>query len=204
MTTVFLARHGETVWHEENRYAGVTDIDLTELGRQQAEALGIWAAGSRLDAIYSSTLTRAKETASPAVATTGLALRVDAGFREVDFGEGEGLTIAEMVQAFPAAVEGFRLSPASRAFPGAETGREAVRRALPRLAAIARQHESGRVLIVMHSTLLRLLICELIGIDLDRYRTVFPKVDNCSINQLKINGVDFSLTRMIRFNAALR
>ena len=51
-TTLLLARHGQTVWHAENRYAGVSDIGLTDTGRAQAEALGRWAAAHPVDAIW--------------------------------------------------------------------------------------------------------------------------------------------------------
>ncbi|MBI0382368.1 histidine phosphatase family protein, partial [Streptomyces albiflaviniger] len=68
MTDFVLVRHGETVWHAENRYAGRTDVPLTEHGHQQAAELGAWAAGRRLDAVLSSPLSRARLTAEPAAA----------------------------------------------------------------------------------------------------------------------------------------
>lgn len=194
-------RHGETVWHAENRYTGVSDIDLTDEGYRQATALGVWAQNANLDAIYSSTLSRAKLTAEPAVTNTGITLQQDARLCEVDFGLGEGLTRNEMKDIFPAELESFLLCPASTAFPEAETGRLAIDRALPVLRAIAQQHESGRVLIVMHSTLLRLLMAELLGINPDRYRTIFPELDNCSLNEIEFDWTRPRETKLIRFNA---
>lgn len=201
MTRMFLVRHGETVWHAENRYTGVSDIGLTDDGYRQAAALGSWAEDAKLDAIYSSTLSRAKLTAGPAVAATGLALHVDARLCEVDFGQGEGLTRSEMSEVFPAELESFLLCPASRAFPGAETGRHAIDRAMPAVRSIAQRHESGKVLVVMHSTLLRLLMAELLGIDPDRYRSVFPQMDNCSINEIDFDWANPTKTKLIRFNS---
>ncbi len=68
---VVLTRHGESVWHHDNRYAGITDIELTERGRHQGRVLGEWAAGAGLAAIWSSPLSRALETAQPASRATG-------------------------------------------------------------------------------------------------------------------------------------
>ena len=98
MTNIILCRHGETVWHAENRYAGISDIDLTARGHDQAAQLADWARTAGLSAIYASTLSRAQVTAAASANTTGLSVRVDERLRELDFGEGEGLTTAEMEQ----------------------------------------------------------------------------------------------------------
>lgn len=66
MTHVILVRHGETVWHDGNRYAGRTDVALTPRGRLQAAELAAWAAGQSIDAVFSSPLSRARLTAAPA------------------------------------------------------------------------------------------------------------------------------------------
>lgn len=186
MVTLILARHGETVWHATNRYAGRTDVALTDRGRDQAESLGRWARDAKLDAIVTSTLSRAVLTAAPAVAATGLTpTRFDA-LVEVDFGDGEGLTRTEMAEAFPAALADFLATPARSPLPGAESGLAAIARARVALEEIAATYPDGRVLIVMHSTLLRLLLCDLLGIEPDRYRTTIPEVVNCALTTVRI------------------
>ena len=77
MTHVILVRHGETVWHDGNRYAGRTDVALTPRGRLQAAELAAWAAGQSIDAVFSSPLSRARLTAAPAGEALGLTPRVD-------------------------------------------------------------------------------------------------------------------------------
>ncbi|MBC7273166.1 MAG: histidine phosphatase family protein, partial [Streptomyces sp.] len=94
-TTLLLARHGQSVWHAENRYAGVSDIPLTETGRAQAEALGRWVEARPVAAVWTSPLARAVETAEPVCRALGLAAHRDAGLRECDFGVAEGRTLAE-------------------------------------------------------------------------------------------------------------
>lgn len=186
MTILYLVRHGETVWHADNRYAGLSDVGLTPLGIEQAESLGRWAATADLDAVYSSTLGRAVKTAEPAATATGLGLRTDADLVEVDFGRGEGLTRAEMPERFPEPLAAFLATPAETPLPGGEPGIEAVARARPALERIVAAFPDGNVLVIMHSTLLRLLICSLVGIDPNTYRRVLPHIDNCAINTVRM------------------
>ena len=101
MTEIIFVRHGETVWHAENRYAGISDIALTAKGLEQGKKLANWAETAQLSAIYSSELKRAKLTAEFSCQKTGLELNVEKRLNEVNFGEGEGLTRDEMKLNFP-------------------------------------------------------------------------------------------------------
>lgn len=188
MTIVHLARHGETVWHDENRYAGSSDVGLTDLGRAQAETLGRWAAGARPVAVYSSDLSRARITAAPAASVLGLDLHIDPRLREVHFGRGEGLTTAEMREQFPEALAEFHRHPGRSPLPGGESGLDAVARAWPALEQINARHEPGPVLVVMHSTLMRLVLCRLLDMPLDRYRSAFPSVVNAAITTISLGS----------------
>lgn len=114
--TLLLARHGQTVWHAENRYAGVSDIALTDEGRRQAEALGAWAGRYPVDAIWTSTVSRAIETAEPACRALRLLPRREHGLRECDFGVLEGRTLAEFAAEDPKAAEAFRADPVAHPF----------------------------------------------------------------------------------------
>ena len=92
MTTLLLARHGETDWNREFRIQGSSDIQLNELGRQQAQFLAQELTDVDLDAIYSSDLSRAQATAAAVAATHGLEVQLDPRLRERSFGSWEGLT----------------------------------------------------------------------------------------------------------------
>lgn len=185
MTTFFLARHGETVWHADHRYAGNSDVGLTRHGLGQAAALGAWAVDARLDAIVSSPLTRARRSAAPSVETTGLPLRIDDRLVEIDFGAAEGLTPAEIGERFPAEWAAFCRAPASSPLPGGESGRAGIARALPVLDELVEELPGGRVLVVAHATLIRLLFCELAGMDPDGYRDLLPVLGNCSVTTIE-------------------
>ncbi|MBZ4014614.1 histidine phosphatase family protein [Streptomyces purpurogeneiscleroticus] len=196
MTDFLLVRHGETVWHAENRYAGRTDVALTERGHAQAAELAAWAAGAGIDAVVCSPLSRARLTAEPAARALGLAPRVDARLLEVDFGRGDGLTRTEMREVFPERLDAFLRDPVVHHLPGGEDPEEAAARAADCLADLARELPDGRVLVVAHSTLVRLLLCRVLGIPLGTYRTVFPVLDNGALTELRLKDGRASLLRL--------
>lgn len=178
-----LSRHGQTVWHRENRYAGTSDIDLTDVGREQAQALAVWAARVRPQALVCSPVRRARETAAPAADALRLDVVVEDDLREVFFGVAEGRTLAELDQEV---VARFRSDPVTGAFPGSESVASAASRGAAALVRTAARHPGDTVLVVAHNTLLRLALCELLGIELSRYRAVFPRLDNGSLTTLRV------------------
>ena len=116
-TRILLIRHGETIWHEGHRYAGASDVPLTDRGRDQARALTAWGERTDLAAIVTSDLSRAELTAQELAKGAGVTPRVDARLREVDFGRGEGLTRGEMHARFPDALQAFLDRPAENPLP---------------------------------------------------------------------------------------
>ncbi|MGH3412435.1 MAG: histidine phosphatase family protein [Marmoricola sp.] len=190
MTDFVLTRHGETPWHEENRYAGRTDVPLTEHGHQQAELLARWAVHADISACVSSPLKRARATMAPAARATGLDARSDDRLVELDFGEGEGLTSGEMSRTFRDRHALFQHDPISHHLPGGEDPRTAVHRATSCLSELAGELPQGRVLVVWHSTVMRLVLCHLLGIPLSEYRRVFPFVRNSGLTEIRlVDGV---------------
>jgi broad specificity phosphatase PhoE len=188
MTYLVLVRHGETVWHEENRYAGLSDIALTQRGLEQAARLAAWARTARLTEIWASTLTRAQVTARACAEVSDAPMRIDERLRELDFGEGEGLTAGEMAEAFPASLAAFRINPVADHLPGGEDPVKAAQRFVDCLHDITVAHPDGRVLVVAHTTAIRLALCQLIGVPLSEYRRLFPFVRNCGLTELRITG----------------
>lgn len=189
-TTLLLARHGQTLWHAENRYAGVSDVGLTDEGRAQAARLGEWA-GRRtapIDAVYTSTLSRAIATAEPACQALGLVPEREHDLRECDFGVVEGRTLAEFEAQDPTAAAAFRADPVINPFPNAEDPRSAATRGTTALRRVADAHEDGRILVVAHNTLLRLVLCDLLSIPLSDYRRVFPRLRNAAVTEVRLTG----------------
>ena len=115
MTTLLLVRHGETDWNREGRWQGLSDTSLNDLGREQARVLAGTLDGT-VDAVYSSDLNRARETAEILAEELDLEVRLDPRLRERGFGSWEGLTTPEIEERFG---EAHRLWRAGNG-PGAE------------------------------------------------------------------------------------
>ncbi len=187
MITLHLLRHGETIWHEGHRYAGASDVPLTERGRQQARALEAWGRSTPLAAIVSSDLSRAVMTARPLAEAAGLTPRIDARVREVDFGQGEGLTRDEMHERFPRELAAFTAHPAKHPLPGGEVGEVALQRALAGIVDLLQSvPEDSQVAVVSHGTVIRLLLCWMLGLPLDDYRERFPSVGNTALTTVEV------------------
>jgi probable phosphoglycerate mutase len=198
MTIVHLTRHGQTPWHRPNRYFGSSDIGLDETGERQAGQLADWAAGAELTALACSDLIRAVRTAAPAADRTGLAPIVDKRLRELDFGSAEGRLLAEMP---PDVVERFVADPADNHFPGGEHPREAVDRATAALGEFTRAYPRGRILVVAHSTLIRLIVCAVLGVPLGKYRRKLPGLSPASRTDLRFD--ESGTAALLAYNVGL-
>jgi probable phosphoglycerate mutase len=147
MTTLLLARHGQTDWNLHHRWQG--DPPLNDTGRAQAHTLGRALAGTRLDGLVASDLARAGETAEILAGELGLPLTLDPRLREIDVGEWAGLTTAEVKLRYPAGYERYR-----RGSPGWEQGEsyeQVVARARAGLGALAQAAPGGQLLVVTHA-----------------------------------------------------
>lgn len=186
MTTLYLARHGETEWHAEHRYAGSSDVVLTSHGRRQAAALADWAATAGLSAIVASPLSRARLSAEPSARASGVPLRIEPRLVEIDFGAAEGMSPGELAETYPEEWAGFERQPARSPLPGGESGVAGIARSLPVLDELAAEFPAGRVLVVGHATLMRLQLCELIGLNPDWYRDIFPAIEGCTLLPIEL------------------
>ena len=190
---LLLVRHGQTVWHGENRYVGISDIELNETGRKQARALVRCAQREQPALIVCSPLIRAIETARPTVEACGLELKVEDRLREVDFGDWEGRTLGEIHEADPSAVETFEEDPVQHGFPGGEPLPKAAQRALEVFRELDKACAEQTVLVVAHNTLIRLGLCELLGIPLKDYRRRIPRLVNVAVSEMRLNDTGGAL-----------
>ncbi|WP_245645343.1 histidine phosphatase family protein [Pseudonocardia acaciae] len=181
-----LVRHGRTEWHAENRYAGVTDLELDDVGREQARTLAAWVREHPHDAVACSPLRRARQTAEDSAAELGVRPEVVPELREVDFGIAEGRTLAELRDDEPELAAAFVTDPVRHPFPGAEPPEQAATRVRDGLRALADRHRGGSVLVVGHNTALRLALCSWLGIAVARYRDVLPRLDNVAVTRLRV------------------
>jgi ribonuclease H / adenosylcobalamin/alpha-ribazole phosphatase len=156
-TVTLLLRHGQTSMSVQKRYAGTSDVPLTEIGVRQAAAAAKRLASAGLGAIVSSPLLRAVRTAEEVAAATGVPVLTDEGFRETDFGAWEGLTFAEVRERWPAEMASWLADPAV-APPGGESFTEVSTRVTAALHRVLISQERQNVLIVSHVTPIKTLV----------------------------------------------
>ncbi|MQA85630.1 MAG: bifunctional RNase H/acid phosphatase [Streptosporangiales bacterium] len=158
-TTTVLVRHGETELSLEKRFAGVGDIGLTETGAAQAQALAerFYAGGGSVDAIVTSSLRRARETAQAISAALELSVLVDDGFRETDFGDWEGLTFADVEAGWPDELAAWLADP-TVAPPRGESFAETEERVRQSLDKVVARFPGRTVLVVTHVTPVKTLV----------------------------------------------
>ena len=148
MTTILLARHGETDWNREGRFQGWAAPPLNATGRAQAVDLSVQLMAEELAAVYSSPLRRAYETAEVVAASRGLEpVTVDA-LREVDVGSWSGLSRAEIEQRFPEQYA--RWLDYGRGWEDGETYEQMVDRVVEALQELAEGRDGERILAVTH------------------------------------------------------
>jgi probable phosphoglycerate mutase len=179
VTHIVLARHGQTDWNREHRWQGHADRPLDAAGREQARALAASLATRAFDAVYSSDLARARETADIVAEGLGLEVRLDPRLREVDVGEWSGHTNAEIEQRFPDGAR--RRRAGGTGWEHGETYGAMRTRAVAALRAIAAQHPGGSVLVVTHGGPMRAAWLEA-GQELSSW----TRRDNCGVDEIVI------------------
>jgi len=160
---VYLVRHGETVWNKERRFQGVTDVPLSDRGRWQAARLARRFRHTGLSAIYSSDLSRAYETARIIAEPHGLEVRIMPEFREMNFGEWEGLSASEISEGYGSLYEDWLADPGAVPPPGGESLESVLSRALQGLQRLVLLHEDQEILVVTHGAVLMALGCHVNG-----------------------------------------
>ena len=167
---LYMVRHGQTAASRENRFSGSSDPPLTEIGEAMAQAFAAAYGSMKWAAIYTSPMLRTRQTAAALERATGIQARVEAGLREIDYGEWEGLRQDEVKQRWPEAFEYWAADVASRGTPGGETAFQVAGRAMRVVEEIRTRHSEGNVLLVSHKATLRIITCALLGLDVRLFR----------------------------------
>lgn len=154
MTQIILIRHGETDWNTKGRWQGQEDVPLNQRGHQQAQQVARALSKTHIDAIYTSDLIRALDTAKPLAQCTGLPIQLDSRFREIHQGEWQGLLISEIQGRYADLFKRRTDNPLEVAPPGGETVRQVWERVRQALNEIVRKHPAHTVAIVSHGFVL--------------------------------------------------
>ncbi|MBK9928194.1 MAG: glucosyl-3-phosphoglycerate synthase [Anaerolineales bacterium] len=174
VTRLCLVRHGQTDWNLEGRYQGQSDVPLNDNGNEQARSLVEKLRGKNFSAIYTSDLSRARETAEPIAKALNIPLRVEPRLREINQGEWEGQLVDDLKTRYTELWEKRAVDPANVRPPGGETVGEVAERVYAALNDVARQFPTGNVLIVSHGLSIATAICRSKNIPVGQAYTVIP------------------------------
>ncbi len=167
---LYLLRHGETTYSRTGGYCGDIDPDLTNEGQQMADAFGLAYRAIAWEAVFVSPMKRTIATARPLCDATRLGMELRDGLKELSYGKWEGQTNQFVKEHYHNDYHRWLTEPAWYPPTGGETAVHLASRALLVVAEIQAQYPSGNVLIVSHKATIRVILCNLLGIDLGRYR----------------------------------
>jgi probable phosphoglycerate mutase len=196
-TRAYLVRHGATILSAEDRFAGETDVDLSDAGRAQLRGLADRLAEEPICAVYASPMRRTLESADILAAPHGLTVQAVPGLREISHGRWETMTRRDVEALWPEEYARWDADPYTFAPEGGESGLAVTARAFPALADIVAAHAGSTFLVVSHKATIRLLLSALLGFDPRFYRDRLDQSPAC------LNVLDFkdpSHARLTLFN----
>jgi broad specificity phosphatase PhoE len=196
-TRLFLVRHGATTATQEDRFSGSSGAELSETGRWQVERLGERLAPQRIDAVYTSPLSRAVDTAHILAGRCRLEPIIRDGLQEIGHGHWEGKRREDVERDYADEYASWEADPFTFAPAGGESGVAVLARSLPVIREIVASHPGGQIVVVSHKATLRLILSSLLGFDPRGYRDRLDQSPAC------LNVVDFKdpvRVRLMLFN----
>lgn len=186
MTTIYLIRHGEVAGNSGaiRTFAGARDLELTPRGLEQARAIATRLKEVPLDAVYASNLQRAWRTADGIAQTHGLQTRRLGGWNEVNYGQWEGLSEAEINAGYTDLWRERVADPWTIAPPNGESYRMLWARLKPEWERLLQQHAGQTVAVVGHNGSLRVLLCQLLDAPPANARRL--QIGNCSLTKVRV------------------
>jgi alpha-ribazole phosphatase len=191
---LLLVSHAQTEWTDQSIFQGHTDIPLNERGRRQAHILQNHLAQEKLQAIVASDLRRATETATILALPHGMSVVTDPRLREMNFGEWEGLTYADIQQRFPTALAAWRESPLRMGPPQGEHLGDVERRLQGFVRDLVCRSQESTILLVAHRGSLRTLLCILLGLPVERHWEF--RLEVASLSEVRIVAGTATLMRI--------
>ena len=193
---IVLVRHGATDWNLQGRCQGATDRELSEVGLRQAEQIASLLSSESVQAIYSSGLRRARQTAELISQPHNLTVMIEENIRELDHGALEGLTFNEIKQNYSEFLARWRSEPAEIQVPGGERLIDVAERAWEGINQITGRHPTAEsVVVVSHNFPILGIVCRVTATHLNNYRSFH--LDPCSVTRLHRNGANaWSVTQV--------
>ena len=192
MTEILLVRHGETEWNVAEVFRGRIDVPLNDAGTRQAELLAEYLEGVRIEAIYSSVLKRAWQTAEAIARHQSLEINVLSELIDFDFGEWQGLSRQEVEERFPEEYTDWLSHPERMKTTGGENLEQVRERSVRAVDEVIKAHH-GTIALVSHRVVHKVLICALLGLDNSHFWNI--KLDTCGITTFAYERGRFVLAR---------
>jgi len=182
-TRMCIVRHGETAWNAEHRVQGQLDVPLNAIGQAQALAASKVLSREKFDVIYSSDLSRARQTARPTANLLSLEILLEKDLRERHYGIFERLTYAEVKTRYPEDYARFEAREPDYAFQTGESLRDFSARSIAVISKIADAHEGKSILVFTHGGVLDKLYRFVTGLPLSAHREF--GIPNAGLNRIE-------------------
>ena len=186
MVEIILIRHGETEWNAAEMFRGRADVPLSGAGLKQARLLGEYLRGEKIDVIYSSPLRRAVETAEAVAGYHGLTVNIVDNLNDFDFSSWQGLTLEEVKEKYGEIYQDWLDTPEQMKIPGGESLEDVKNRALPFVQDAVMRCGEGKIALVSHRAVHKVLICALLRLDNSSFWSF--KLDTGGITRFVFNG----------------
>ncbi len=182
-TRILIIRHGETAWNRNNIFRGTYDIPLNENGKEQARFAAQSLEGVRIDAAYTSPLSRATETAEIVSAPHGISPVVHDGFIDMDYGEWTGKEDSEVARRWPDEHAAWTAKPHAARPPGGTTLKEVFNNSFAAMEELAVKHGGQTIAIFAHRVVNKVLVIGALSLRLERFPFIIQ--GNCCINEIE-------------------
>jgi len=182
-TKILIIRHGETAWNRNNVFRGTYDIPLNENGKKQARLLAQSLEAVRIDAAYTSPLSRAKETADIVSRSHGISPVVHDGFIDMDYGEWTGKENSKVARLWPDDHAAWTAMPHTAKPPGGTTLKAVFNNAFTAMEKLAVKHDGQTIAIVTHRVVNKVLVIGALSLGLERFSFILQ--ENCCINEIE-------------------
>lgn len=190
MTEIVLARHGETEWNVKDLFRGLADIPLSAHGLEQAEKLARYLSSTKIEAVYSSPLQRARQTAGFIAREHHLEVSVTQGLLDINYGAWQGLTVPQVQEKYPELYSRWTERPQRVRIPDGDTLSQIRRRSRAVVTEVIARH-SGAVVLVSHRAVIQVLICTLLGISTSHFWNI--SLDTAAITTFNYENERFVL-----------
>jgi broad specificity phosphatase PhoE len=194
MTSIYLVRHGQTAWNKEEIFRGRTDVPLDEIGLKQAELVGQYFKGMEIHGIYSSSLSRAWETAQKIAQIHNLKVQPLQGIFDMSFGKWEGQSHRDIQENDKEIYRQWREEPHLVRLPGGETLNEVRARSMAALEEVIGKHPGKTLVLVSHRVICKALICAILGLDNSHFWQITQ--DTTAINLIQHKEGKYILSLM--------